>query len=205
MWFWDFGYGDSPPIMRHGDALENLTFFVHQEAFDNISCDAFFIAAATMTYPMGALPAGSSRLCYSLRFQVVHPMLTGTIVVMPYSYFPSGNWYFTEEFSPYPPDFCGQAVSDMDNPTADPIVFNITVPPPYTCGDADGSGAVDIDDVVFLIAYIFSGGPEPVPYESGDADCSGAIDIDDVVWLIAYIFSGGNAPCDADGDEVPDC
>jgi hypothetical protein len=74
-----------------------------------------------------------------------------------------------------------------------------------TCGDADGSKAVDIDDVVHLINYIFVGGPPPEPIESGDADCSGAVDIDDVVWLISYIFSGGNVPCDTDGDEVPDC
>ena|GEM_PF-3870050 len=79
------------------------------------------------------------------------------------------------------------------------------VSPPFLCGDANGSGDVDIDDVVYLIAYIFAGGPEPLPYENGDADCSGGIDIDDVVYLIAYIFSGGNAPCDTDGDEVPDC
>jgi hypothetical protein len=74
-----------------------------------------------------------------------------------------------------------------------------------TCGDADASGEVDIDDVVYLIAYIFSGGPAPVPYVSGDADCFGGVDIDDVVYLIAYIFSGGNPPCDTDGDEIPDC
>jgi hypothetical protein len=74
-----------------------------------------------------------------------------------------------------------------------------------TCGNSDASGEVDVDDVVYLIAYIFSGGPEPIPYESGDADCSDGVDIDDVVYLIAYIFSGGNAPCDTDGDEVPDC
>ncbi len=34
---------------------------------------------------------------------------------------------------------------------------------PYVCGDADDSGGIDIDDVVFLIAYIFSGGPAPDP------------------------------------------
>ncbi|MBU1471945.1 MAG: hypothetical protein KJ723_14810 [candidate division Zixibacteria bacterium] len=64
-------------------------------------------------------------------------------------------------------------------------------------GEADNSGAIDIDDVVYLIAYIFSGGPAPAPYSvaSGDADCSCAVDIDDVVYLIAYIFSGGPAPC----------
>jgi M6 family metalloprotease-like protein len=75
----------------------------------------------------------------------------------------------------------------------------------FVCGDADASIDVDIDDVVYLINYIFSGGPEPVPYESGDADCSFDVDIDDVVYLIAYIFSGGNAPCDVDGDGEPDC
>jgi hypothetical protein len=56
-----------------------------------------------------------------------------------------------------------------------------------------------------LIAYIFSGGPEPVPYNSGDVDCTLSVDIDDVVFLINFIFAGGNMPCDIDGDGVPDC
>ncbi|MBU1318219.1 MAG: right-handed parallel beta-helix repeat-containing protein [candidate division Zixibacteria bacterium] len=75
----------------------------------------------------------------------------------------------------------------------------------YLCGDADRSTDIDIDDVVYLIFYIFLGGPAPDPLEAGDADCSGAIDIDDVVHLISYIFSGGPAPCDPNGDDVPDC
>ncbi len=67
---------------------------------------------------------------------------------------------------------------------------------PYVCGDADNSGAVDIDDAVYLINYIFGGGPAPDPLEVGDVDCSGGIDIDDVVYLIQYIFGGGPEPCD---------
>jgi len=64
-------------------------------------------------------------------------------------------------------------------------------------GDANGSMGLDIDDVVYLIAYIFSGGPPPTPYAvaSGDATCDCVVDIDDVVYLIAYIFSGGPPPC----------
>jgi len=67
-------------------------------------------------------------------------------------------------------------------------------------GDADNSGGmtpIDIDDVVYLISYIFSGGfaPTPYPVASGDADCSCSVDIDDVVYLIAFIFGGGPAPC----------
>ena len=85
--------------------------------------------------------------------------------------------------------------------------FDFTVVAYYQLnyGDADGSGEVDIDDVVYLIAYIFSGGPAPVPYAAGDADCSGDVDIDDVVYLIAYIFSGGPPPGDPDDDGEPDC
>ncbi|MBU1318471.1 MAG: hypothetical protein KKG33_07540 [candidate division Zixibacteria bacterium] len=66
----------------------------------------------------------------------------------------------------------------------------------YVCGDADGQQTVDIDDVVYLIEYIFSGGSAPDPVEAADADCSGGIDIDDVVYIIAYIFSGGSPPCE---------
>ncbi|MFH1359678.1 MAG: dockerin type I repeat-containing protein [Candidatus Omnitrophota bacterium] len=62
------------------------------------------------------------------------------------------------------------------------------------CGDADGSDVVDLDDVVYLIAYIFTGGPAPEPLETGDADGLNSIDLDDVVYLIAYIFTGGPEP-----------
>ena len=74
-----------------------------------------------------------------------------------------------------------------------------------SCGDANNSGGIDIDDVVYLIEYVFQGGPEPIPLESGNADCEGVIDIDDIVYLINYLFLGGYAPCDPDGDGAPDC
>jgi hypothetical protein len=54
---------------------------------------------------------------------------------------------------------------------------------------------VDVSDVVYLIAYIFSNGPAPNPLLSGDPDCTGHIDVSDVVYLIDYIFEGGSAPC----------
>jgi hypothetical protein len=63
------------------------------------------------------------------------------------------------------------------------------------CGDASGDVTVDISDVVYLISYIFSGGPAPQPLIAGDANCDSAVDISDAVYLIAYIFSGGPAPC----------
>ncbi len=67
-------------------------------------------------------------------------------------------------------------------------------------GEANNSGFIDIDDVVYLIAYIFQSGTAPQPYTvaSGDANCTCAVDIDDVVYLIAYIFAGGVAQCSCD-------
>jgi len=65
----------------------------------------------------------------------------------------------------------------------------------YRPGDSDGSGAWSISDAVYLINYIFAGGPAPTPLENGDADCSGAVSISDAVYLINYIFAGGPAPC----------
>ncbi len=89
------------------------------------------------------------------------------------------------------------ALQDGSAPAlTDTVAVNLrVVDPPYVCGDADRSGSVDISDAVYLIAYIFSGGPAPNPVEAGDANCDHSIDISDAVYLIAYIFSGGPAPC----------
>lgn len=65
----------------------------------------------------------------------------------------------------------------------------------FICGDADGNGAVDIDDAVFVLEYIFGSGVAPDPEESADCDCSGGCDIDDVVYLVQYIFASGSEPC----------
>jgi len=94
------------------------------------------------------------------------------------------------------------ALRDGSNPAkVDTAALSLRViDPPYTtyvCGDASGDCVVDISDVVYLIAYIFSGGSPPSPLLAGDANCEGMVDISDVVYLIAYIFSGGAKPCAA--------
>lgn len=67
----------------------------------------------------------------------------------------------------------------------------------FTCGDADGNEIVNISDAVYLISYIFAGGPAPDPLLSGDADCNEIINISDAVYLISYVFGGGPAPCES--------
>ncbi len=65
----------------------------------------------------------------------------------------------------------------------------------FICGDADGDGDVNIADVTYLVAYMFTGGPVPVPYLAGDCDNDGQVNVADITWLVAYLFYGGPAPC----------
>jgi hypothetical protein len=87
------------------------------------------------------------------------------------------------------------------NPQSLDLSFVITGDPFAPCqtliGEADGTGFIDIDDIVYLITYVFGGGSTPVPFPvaSGDANCSCFVDIDDIVYLITYVFAGGPAPC----------
>lgn len=66
----------------------------------------------------------------------------------------------------------------------------------------DGTGP-DISDLVYMVSYMFSGGPQPPcedPPGSGyfaEADVNGDMtgpDISDLVYLVTYMFSGGPAP-----------
>jgi len=67
----------------------------------------------------------------------------------------------------------------------------------YICGDTNGDGIINSADVVYLINYLFKGGPAPVPMEAGDCNCDGIINSADVVYLINYLFKGGPPPdCD---------
>jgi hypothetical protein len=76
-----------------------------------------------------------------------------------------------------------------------------------TCGDANSDGAIDVSDIVFIIAYIFSGGTAPgwcnYANGKGDANGDGRISVADAVYLICRIFSGGPPPHCAGGGYEP--
>ena len=79
---------------------------------------------------------------------------------------------------------------------ADTVSLGISViEPQWVCGDANGSSTVTVSDVVYMINFIFGGGPAPNPLASADVNCSGGVSISDAVYLINYIFGGGAAPC----------
>jgi hypothetical protein len=65
----------------------------------------------------------------------------------------------------------------------------------FLCGDTDGNGIMNMSDAVYIIAYIFGGGPAPEPLLSGDVDCNAMVNMSDVVYILSFIFAGGPAPC----------
>jgi hypothetical protein len=78
-------------------------------------------------------------------------------------------------------------------------VESVTILP--LCGDINGDTyvdmTIDIADAVYLINYLFRGGPEPVPELCvGDVNADGIVNVGDVVYLISYLFRGGAPPQD---------
>jgi hypothetical protein len=84
--------------------------------------------------------------------------------------------------------------TSLSNPMVkDSALFSITVK--YLRGDANGDTSISVADVVYIISYLFKGGPAPQYYDSGDVNCDGLISVSDVVYLISYLFKLGNPPC----------
>ena len=65
---------------------------------------------------------------------------------------------------------------------------------PFILGDVNEDGIIDIGDVVFLITYLYKGGPAPDPVRAGDVNCDDIVDIGDVVYLVSYLYKGGPPP-----------
>jgi hypothetical protein len=82
----------------------------------------------------------------------------------------------------------------------DTVVYTV---PEYLHGDANRDGKKTVSDVVFLINYLFKGGPFPDPVNLGDVNfCKenppvepGKPTVADVVYLVNYLFKGGPPPC----------
>ncbi|OGC79770.1 MAG: hypothetical protein A2145_05740 [candidate division Zixibacteria bacterium RBG_16_40_9] len=68
-------------------------------------------------------------------------------------------------------------------------------------GDPNRDGKQNLADLIFLVNFVFKGGPEPYPYSLGNINCdftSGGVDvinIADIIAMVNFVFKGGKAPC----------
>jgi len=65
-------------------------------------------------------------------------------------------------------------------------------------GNVDGQfgETPNIADLVYLVDYMFFGGPAPPCFEEADVNGSLSLDIIDLVYLVDFMFNGGPAPLD---------
>lgn len=61
-------------------------------------------------------------------------------------------------------------------------------------GDCNCDGIIDLADVIFLLNYLYKGGPAPAPLELGDVNCDDILDLADVIYLINFLFKSGSPP-----------
>jgi N-acetylmuramoyl-L-alanine amidase len=63
------------------------------------------------------------------------------------------------------------------------------------CGDTNGSGVLELGDIVTLINYLYKGGVPPMdPMIRGDANNTCELDAGDIIFLINYLYYYGDYP-----------
>ncbi len=61
-------------------------------------------------------------------------------------------------------------------------------------GDVDNNAKYTMNDLAFLIGYLYRQGPAPQPMEAADVDHDDAVNIGDISYLINYLYLNGPRP-----------
>jgi hypothetical protein len=77
------------------------------------------------------------------------------------------------------------------------FLYNVLHQEGFYRGDANKDGKLNVTDVIYLINFLFRGGPKPIEFaDQGDVNCDNLVNITDVIYIINYLFKGGPAPID---------
>jgi Thrombospondin type 3 repeat/Dockerin type I domain len=102
-----------------------------------------------------------------------------------------------------PPEFLPYTNEWLGGPIYTEVEYIMTICP-FVCdckpGDANGSGIINIQDITYIINYLYKGGPAPIPYRicSGDANGTCNVNIQDITYLINFLYKGGANPITCD-------
>ncbi len=83
--------------------------------------------------------------------------------------------------------------------TADTLGYEVIESYHFNNGDASRDDTVNLIDILYLIAYLYSDppGPEPYPITAGDTNCDRLVNLVDILYLIDHLYNDppGPAPC----------
>ncbi len=97
------------------------------------------------------------------------------------------------------------ACSDPADPLVTPLVA--TCDNPFSRGECNSDGLVDVSDAVFLLSNLFQGGLRPTCEDACDGNDDGFVDLADAVYQFGFLFTGGpvpDAPFRVCGDDPTD-
>jgi hypothetical protein len=192
---WNSTYGNYPPINQENDAVDVFIFNVNTyNMYDPILPDSILFGGTYIPPIIPGLPANSLRKCYTLSFDVPTGEPEGSLCVDNIFIPPAGGWIFALPTGSIAPNYHGCVNSSYEDPDCPAICFPV-VEKDFVCGDANGDGAVNVADLVWIINYVFTGGPPSDPDLAADASCNGRVNIGDAGYLMDYIFLGGDQPC----------
>ena len=120
-----------------------------------------------------------------------------------------------------PREICDNGIDDdrdgdTDCADSDCADLEICKTPPgkkFVRADANGDGGINITDGIFVLNFLFLGGPPPPCEDAADSNDDGGINITDGIYILNFLFLGGPEPLppypgcgvdpEGDGDSVP--
>ena len=75
-----------------------------------------------------------------------------------------------------------------------PVDLDLVQVATFVCGELTGDQILTSADVIFLVNYVFKGGPAPDPPSAADMNNDGKANSADIVRLVNHVFKGASAP-----------
>jgi len=197
---WTKPYGNrpsAPGVQEYGNAVGAFDWDLRLDHYDDgVSPDSILLLAAAANKSLPAHAVSTKLYDFEFYIDPSQPEMADGLCIDNILRSQYNGWEFNDDqlLTSFAPAFQGNPNTDIATPDAPPVCFDV-VQRHYVKGDADSSGSINISDAVYLIRFIFSGGPRPVPFAAGDVNCDQSVDISDVVYLLVWIFGGGPAPC----------
>ncbi|MGQ9591173.1 MAG: hypothetical protein ACUVYA_12885 [Planctomycetota bacterium] len=114
------------------------------------------------------------------------------------AFFLVGEIEFFGEEGEVRPEICDNGIDDDGDrlvDCADPsCAANPACAKRFERGDADSSGSFNITDGIFILNYLFLGGPTPGCLDAADTNDDGGVNITDGIYILNFLFLGGSAP-----------